>query len=71
MKIHRCETVHQFYVYSWIKDNFYLDHLALRNIDSNTILLHDGNDEAYIRYLNGDIILDYHSKISKYPFKKP
>lgn len=71
MNRHRCDTLHQFYVYTWIQDNFYLELLTLYNIDSHTILLRDGKTEAYISYMDNNILVKYSdSDISVFPLKK-
>ena len=75
MKNLRCETVEQFNVYIWIKQNFNICFLTLSLVNSNTLLLDDQEDTAYISYMNETIYIRYSTKydfkIEKYRFKKP
>ena len=76
MPMHKCDTISQYYVYKWIKQNFILDFISLKNYKRNTIQLTDFNQNiAYISYSDGFITIKYNndpnSKSEIFPFKKP
>ena len=75
MKNLRCETVEQFYVYTWIKQNFDLCLLTLTLVNRNTILLDDQDDKAYISYEKEMIYINYSErydfKVETCKFEKP
>lgn len=75
MNHHKCDTVEQFYVYEWVKNNFYSNYITLQNIDRYTIKLMDGTDYALVTYYKNMIMFQssakYLYKTDIFSIKKP
>lgn len=62
MKTLHCDTVEQFTIYEWIKENFILHNITLTLEDSKTILLNDSKESIRITLKNHKICLEYSSE---------
>lgn len=62
MKTLHCDTIEQFLIYEWIKENFILHNITLTIGDSRTILLDDSKESVRITLKNRQISFEYPSE---------